>query len=205
MQQRSEETRQHILRVAQEMFALRGYDGAGVAEICAAAGVSKGAFYHHFPSKHAVFNTLLKEWLENLDAGLAIARQQGRSVPEILFHMSAMLQQVFQAAGGQLHIFLEFWAQASRDPKVWQATIAPYHRYQAYFTELIEEGIAQGSLRRVEPASAACVIVALAVGVLLQGLLDPQGANWEQVAQQGIAFLMHGIANEEETAQQEDI
>jgi AcrR family transcriptional regulator len=190
MQQRSSETRQAILRAAEATFARHGYDGTGVAEICQAARVSKGAFYHHFPSKHAVFNTLLADWLEGLDQGLRQARREAHTVPEILLGMSAMLRQVFQDAGGRLPIFLEFWAQASRDPQVWQATIAPYQRYQAFFSSLVEQGIAEGSLRPVDPHSAARLIVALATGVLLQGLLDPQGAEWESVAQQGIHDLL---------------
>ena len=61
-QQRSEETRARILHAALECFSRTGYDASGVAEICAAAGVSKGAFYHHFPTKQAVFIELLNFW-----------------------------------------------------------------------------------------------------------------------------------------------
>ncbi len=39
-QQRSEDTRARILRAALECFSRAGYDATGVAEICAAAGVS---------------------------------------------------------------------------------------------------------------------------------------------------------------------
>ncbi len=204
MQQRSGETREHILCAAEKMFAQHGYDGTGVAEICEAAGVSKGAFYHHFPSKHAVFNTLLIEWLKGLDQGLAAARKDAQSVPETLINMSSMIGPMFQAAGSQLPIFLEFWAQASRDPKVWEATIAPYRRYQDYFTSLVREGIAEDTFHPVDPAVAARAIVALAIGVLLQGLLDPSGADWETVARQGILFLLQGLAKSEISETKED-
>ena len=59
MQQRSEETRTHILKAALDLFSKNGYDATSVANICQAAGVSKGAFYHHFASKHSVFQALL--------------------------------------------------------------------------------------------------------------------------------------------------
>ncbi len=204
MQQRSGETREQLLQAAGKMFARHGYDGTGVAEICAAAGVSKGAFYHHFPSKHAVFNTLLIEWLKVLDQGLAAARNDAQTVPETLINMSSMIGPVFQAAGSQLPIFLEFWAQANRDPKVWETTIAPYRRYQDYFTSLVREGIAEGTFFPVDAAVAARAIVALAIGVLLQGLLDPSGAEWENVAQQGILFLLQGLAKRGISKNKED-
>ena len=50
-QKRGEETRSRILDAAQGCFVQHGYDATGVAEICRSAGLSKGAFYHHFPSK----------------------------------------------------------------------------------------------------------------------------------------------------------
>ena len=50
-QSRGEETHNRILDAALEAFARKGYDDTSVAEICQLAGVTKGGFYHHFPSK----------------------------------------------------------------------------------------------------------------------------------------------------------
>ena len=58
-QQRSEETRARLLEAAEACFSESGYDGTGVAKICRRAGVSKGAFYHHFETKQAIFLELL--------------------------------------------------------------------------------------------------------------------------------------------------
>ena len=68
-QQRSEETRANILDAAVRRFAISGYDAASVDEICAEAGVSKGAFYHHFPTKQTVFLALLEGWLKTIEPG----------------------------------------------------------------------------------------------------------------------------------------
>ena len=43
MQQRSQATRAGILAAARKLFSQHGYDATGVAELCAEAGVSKGA------------------------------------------------------------------------------------------------------------------------------------------------------------------
>ena len=61
MQQRSIETRRRIMSAAVALFAAQGYNASGVAEICRAAGASKGAFYHHFSSKQALFVAVLEE------------------------------------------------------------------------------------------------------------------------------------------------
>jgi AcrR family transcriptional regulator len=196
MQQRSEETRTHILQAAQKLFAQNGYDATGVAEICTAAGVSKGAFYHHFPTKQVLFLELLKNWLSGLDTLMDAVIEGPQKVPQALVDMARMMEGVFQAATEQLPMFLEFWTQSSRDPVVWQTTIAPYHRYQTFFTALVQNGIQEGSLNTVDPEAAARLILAMAVGLLFQSLLDPQGANWGEMTRQSMQLLMNGLAKE---------
>jgi AcrR family transcriptional regulator len=194
MQQRSEETREHILASAADLFSKHGYDATGVAEICQAAGVSKGAFYHHFPSKHIVFLTLLNNWLDGLMASVSVYPQEDTAIPDSLVRMADLMNFVYETAHGKLPLFLEFWLRSSRDPVVWKATIQPYHQFQAYFASLFQRGIRDGTIKPVEPQQAARAIISLAMGVLLQGLLDPQETDWGQVAHDSVQFMMHGIA-----------
>jgi AcrR family transcriptional regulator len=52
--ERGSATRQHILTVATEEFLAHGYTGTSLSDLIRAAGITKGAFYHHFPSKEAL-------------------------------------------------------------------------------------------------------------------------------------------------------
>lgn len=191
MQQRSEETQAHILDAAVKRFSISGFNGASVDEICTEAGVSKGAFYHHFPSKQAVFLALLTGWLGTIDNGLKAARQG--TVPQTLTLMTRMLPGVFASADERLPMFLEFWLQASRDEEVYKAMIAPYRYFSEYFTSLIKTGIAEGSLKKTDPQVFAQAILSIAIGTLLQGLLDPDRENWSRVAEQSIQVLLDGV------------
>lgn len=192
-QARGIETRSRILQAATDCFAGRGYDATGVAEICRAAGVTKGAFYHHFESKHAVFLQLLEDWLANLDGQLAALRGGAASVPEALQAMTAVVPAILEAARGRVTLFLEFWAQASRDAEVWQATIAPYRRYRDFFVRLIRDGAREGTLRTLDPEVAGPWILSLMMGLLLQGVLDPDGADWGRVAREGTGLLLRDL------------
>jgi TetR/AcrR family transcriptional repressor of uid operon len=191
-QHRSEETRANILDAAVRRFAISGYDAASVDEICSEAGVSKGAFYHHFPTKQTMFLALIEGWLKTVDVGLAGLRQP--TVPETFVHMTQLLPVIFAAADERLPMFLEFWAQASRDETVWAATIAPYRHYREHFAALIRDGIAEGSLKQVDPDAAAQVVLSLAVGLFLQGVLDPKGADWMKVGEESMHIIMNGLA-----------
>jgi AcrR family transcriptional regulator len=193
---RGDETRARIMAAAAECFTRAGYDATGMAEICKQAGVSKGAFYHHFPSKQAVFLALFDRWLHGLDTSMEATRAAGATALQRLEELAGMAKQVFEAAAGQLPMFLEFWHQATRDPEVWQATIAPYRRFRSAFAALVSDGISEGTLRAVDPDVAAHTLVALGVGLVLQAALDPAGAEWHGITGQAIRLLLDGLAKE---------
>ena len=191
MQQRSEETRSRILGSAIKLFSARGFNAASVDDICKDAGISKGAFYHHFESKQALFLALLDVWLQTIDN--AIEASKDKTVPETFMLITEAFPFIFETAGEGLPMFLEFWLQASRDEKIWQASIAPYRRYQKHFTSLIKKGVDEGSFVKVDPELTARMIVSMAMGLLLQSLLDPKGAKWEKTAREITTMMMNTL------------
>jgi AcrR family transcriptional regulator len=58
--ERLEATRTAIVKAASDLFGRQGYEDTSVDEIAVAAGVAKGAVYHHFASKERLFETVLK-------------------------------------------------------------------------------------------------------------------------------------------------
>ncbi|RBM11814.1 TetR/AcrR family transcriptional regulator [Streptomyces sp. PT12] len=54
-----EQTRQCLLRESRRLFSTLGYNAVGLSEIVSAAGVTKGALYHHFGSKSELFRAVL--------------------------------------------------------------------------------------------------------------------------------------------------
>ncbi len=192
-QPRAEETRARLLEAAAECFGQHGYDAASVSMVCQRAGVSKGAFYHHFSSKHELLLELLDSWLQGIDVQLDMARLGAASVPEAILAMAERAGPVFQMAEEYVPMFLEFYTKASRDPVVWEATIRPYRRYRAFFAQLIDDGIAEGSFGPADSGVAARILLSLAFGLLLQGLLNPDDRDWAQVAIEGVRMFLNGL------------
>src|SRR5262245_32948439 len=54
----AETTRQLLISVARERFAERGYAATSIEEIIQQAGVARGALYHHFAGKDALFRAV---------------------------------------------------------------------------------------------------------------------------------------------------
>ena len=60
----AEQTRAAILDAAAEAFADGGFAATSITQIAAAARVTKGAVYHHFPDKQALFEAVLHQYNE---------------------------------------------------------------------------------------------------------------------------------------------
>ena len=58
--EKAEATRTRLIEVAGELFGERGYDDTPIEEVLERTGVSKGALYHHFPSKEALFEAVYR-------------------------------------------------------------------------------------------------------------------------------------------------
>lgn len=54
-ERQAEATRQQLIDVARQLFTERGYAGTSIEDIIERAGVARGALYHHFPGKDALF------------------------------------------------------------------------------------------------------------------------------------------------------
>ena len=52
-------TRAAIVAAARELFGEHGYDGTSIDAILRATGMARGALYHHFPNKEALFDAVL--------------------------------------------------------------------------------------------------------------------------------------------------
>ncbi|MGE0154531.1 MAG: TetR family transcriptional regulator [Reyranellaceae bacterium] len=55
----SEATRRALLKAARQVFTARGYQGAALDAVARRARVTKGALYHHFADKQALFDAVI--------------------------------------------------------------------------------------------------------------------------------------------------
>jgi len=77
--QRTAATRQALLAAGRELFAARGFAGAGQEDIVERAGVTRGALAHHFGTKQGLFRAVVESLENELAEHIATAALQGDS------------------------------------------------------------------------------------------------------------------------------
>lgn len=66
-QKQAIETELKIVKTALSLIKSKGYENTSIREICSAAGISTGAFYHHFKSKEDMINIGFSTYDKYLD------------------------------------------------------------------------------------------------------------------------------------------
>lgn len=82
---RTQATRAALLAAARGLFIHKGYAATSTPEIVAAAGITRGALYHHFADKQDLFRAILE------DEACAVAADIERAAPEDLPVRDALL------------------------------------------------------------------------------------------------------------------
>ena len=75
--ERTDATTAQLVAAAERLFGRDGYAATSIDAVAAAAGVTKGAAYHHFPGKAALFQVVFVRELERVTAALdAVAAEE---------------------------------------------------------------------------------------------------------------------------------
>jgi AcrR family transcriptional regulator len=72
-------TRERLVAAARDLFGELGYEGTSIDAILAQAHVARGALYHHFPTKEALFDAVLDRVVADIADTVAAA---ARAAPD---------------------------------------------------------------------------------------------------------------------------
>lgn len=179
----TDEIREKLIAAAAEVFAEKGYDRAGVAEIARRAGYTTGAIYGRFTGKADLLLAAIDARSENeLDVLFNEHRFDGK-VTDILTTVGAHL--VTDELGPDSALLLEAFVAARRDPEVRRLMREALDLRRDRLLDLITEAQATGA---VDPALDREAIVrfchAVGFGFLLFRAVDlalPAAEPWEQL------------------------
>ncbi|GAA1224785.1 TetR/AcrR family transcriptional regulator [Prauserella halophila] len=183
--QRRAETRAALLDATIDCLVELGYPRTSMQEICARAGVSKGAFQHHFASK----SELMASAVQHLTTRLQHERApEARELPDGPERIAAAIDLLWNSYSGTLATAaMELWIAARTDPDL-RCAIRPVDRALGRSTLELLTGVS-GDLSEERMQTLFWLTVNLTRGLALDAELggDPHRreqllAEWKRIA-----------------------
>jgi len=163
-----ERQRRRILDAAWKLFDERGIDRLTMAEITAASGVQPSTMYQYFSSKDDIVWAILRELMA--EAG-ARTKETIETAPNALARLTALLEFMADELSNhrvKVRFMAQFDAMYAHDwPAERLLTLESQIAPQAFqfFTDLIREGIADGSLRAdLDPGLTMHAVINAVIG-----------------------------------------
>jgi AcrR family transcriptional regulator len=193
-EERSAATRDALISAARRLWGLRGYAEVGTPEIAEVAGVTRGAMYHQFADKAALFRDVVEAVEKDVMARMAtLVASSGATTP-----------------ADAIRAAVDAWLEVSGDPEVrqlvlldapavlgWAAFRDVAQRYSLGMTEqLLTEAIRAGQLVRqpVRPLAHVLIGALDEAAMAIATADDPKRARRE--TRQVLQRLVDGMLRE---------
>src|SRR5215470_3994684 len=155
--------RERILATAALIFARRDYHEVLMDEVARESGVAKGTLYRYFPSKRELYLGVMFEGIDRLhDALRAAVAGSGEPVRKLARFVSTLLEHFWDQRFFFALIHRNEYRADDPDSREWERRRA---QISGLVQHLVEEAIAAGEPRRIEPRIAAEMLLGMLRGV----------------------------------------
>lgn len=144
----SARTRRQLIAAAMKLFSARGYAQTSVQELVDEAGLTKGAFYHHYKGKEGILREIHDTFLDEQVEKAKAAVLPGESASTTLRKLILSEMQAVHLHQEAITIFLR--ERRAFSPESWKTIKAKRDALEAIFFEVIERGIRDGEFRSDE-------------------------------------------------------
>ena len=170
----AKETKQTLLDCAIDLISRQSYGAVSVDDICNAAGVRKGGFYHYFESKVDLLVEALEKLWNDSRADMHRAFAPSFAPAEQLANFCALAyakqKERFEKSGKVVGCpFMTCGSElCTQEEKVRVKVEELFDRYAGYFEELLRDAQGLGITRVTNPAVGAREMFSYVTGVLSQ-------------------------------------
>jgi AcrR family transcriptional regulator len=187
---RGPETREAIHDAALELFARLGYHATSMRAIAAEARVQPAAIYHWYASKEEILVQLQDDFMEQLTERV-LAGMERHQRPVLRLAAAVREHVVFHGRHTRAAFVTDSEIRALTESRR-VALIAKRDEYQRMFSEMIRDGIRDGSLRTPDVHVATYAILLQCTGVALW--FDPSGPlSLEEVAELHVELVLGSL------------
>jgi TetR/AcrR family transcriptional regulator, cholesterol catabolism regulator len=183
-------TRDRVLGISAELFAMKGYDATGIHDIETAAGISRGALYHHIGSKAKLLTYIVLRSLDFLISRSEEAIADPAEVADVkLRKLAVVLFEHFVSEGPRSVVAMT--SVGSLDP---EESIVIHERrdaYEALWNRVFDQGATEGCWEPIAPVVRLGVI-----GMFRSArpwLSDEGPSTAEEVANSYVSVILDGL------------
>ena len=184
-----------LLAAARAVFAEKGFDGATIEDVAAAAGVAKGTVYIYYRSKRELYGAVFREGMLALHRATT---ERVQATPDLAGKIRAFVTTklaYFDEHRDFFRLYFEAFGSAQAVGPGLQAEFDALYREQVRMLEAaLRSGVRRGECRKLRPDAAAFAIFDLTRGLLRQRTLGWSSAGLEADVAFAFDFIWKGIA-----------
>ncbi|MET2826487.1 TetR/AcrR family transcriptional regulator [Mesorhizobium shangrilense] len=175
--------REELLDQAQALFLTHGYDRASLNDVIAAAGVSKGAFYHYFASKEALLEALAERFARQALAGVQdILDDPGLDPLNRLNGLLAQSRQAKVEAAAEAWALFETMFRPENLVLFHRINLAASASFSPLLVKIIRQGVEDGTFRTFDPEGVADMVMQFGMathGVVAKAIASGSDADMD--------------------------
>jgi AcrR family transcriptional regulator len=172
----ADQRREQMLHAALEVISARGYADTRIADVAERAGVSPALVIYYFKTKDQLLTEAIRYYE---DTWYAVGQSRMAGLPTAASRLEeivamTVLPEAEPEPASSLQLWLDFWAQAARNPEVAGVRQKSDERWREVIGALVLQGQEAGEFRPVDAGGFAIYLSTLMDGLTIQiALEDP--------------------------------
>jgi len=189
----TDERTSQIITAAEDVFTKKGFAEARMDDIAEETGLSKGTLYNYFKSKDDLIIAILDRIFQREFKAFDEMDLSKMSSTDIINRFVDTIAKDIKLMLRLMPIAYEFLALAFRNKTVQKALKVYVNRYMNILVPIIENGIASGEFKEVDPKEVAIAMGAVLEGTILIWVYDKTLVDPEVNIRSGMKLLLEGV------------
>jgi TetR/AcrR family transcriptional regulator len=166
-------SKEKVLKAAIRVFSKKGYDGASIREIAAAARLTKPMIYYHFKDKKGLYLYLLETHIGSLHEGLLAVLQEGQDHIAVLGRIIDLYDETFRSNPEMFYLIQRETTGEGRFVDI--LTKKHFSDMQVRMAQFFKTGIIHGAFRpSINPGLCSLSLIAILMFHFSQGQVVQQ-------------------------------
>lgn len=194
-QLQSEQTRKQIIEAASLLFVRKGFFGTSIADLAKATNLTKGALYHHFENKDAIFFAVIESVRKTWDEKVV---RDVLSTKDAKIRITTLVENHTQLLLENEHLCLLLngliMEMNEINPQFLDALLEIYTDLTEFIQAIIQKGQDAGQLRSdLDARSVAINIVGMLRGIGCSPVLKHLGTDYAKMSATLNQIILEGI------------